>query len=250
MTVSSRARQEIVIWTTATVRGAPKRAAAAATRITPVGTNRSQLQRTTSPSSKSHPTLQPTLISAIKSSHQASSPAVTHQAPDKALNRHARTAKALSTPPSGARPTSAMNPTAASRSRTPQSERLTTCVSTDSASRMTSNHHQGERKASPSRGSSSRRSTASVQSEDGGEEDDDSYIDSEVRSNSSMSVDRPLKSLVWIERPKSRKVEPYQPYIGLLPDRNQRPRTRQAILRPNQTSVTPRAQSRMNQRFN
>ena len=45
-----------------------------------------------------------------------------------------------------------------------------------------------------------------VQSEDGGEEDDDSCIDSEVSSDSSMSVDRPPKSLVWKDRPKSRKV--------------------------------------------
>jgi hypothetical protein len=45
-----------------------------------------------------------------------------------------------------------------------------------------------------------------VQREDGGEEDDDSCIDSEVSSDSSMSVDRPPKSLVWKDRPKSRKV--------------------------------------------
>ncbi len=45
-----------------------------------------------------------------------------------------------------------------------------------------------------------------VQSEDGGEEDDDSCIDSEVSSDSSISVDRPPKSLVWKDRPKSRKV--------------------------------------------
>ena len=36
-----------------------------------------------------------------------------------------------------------------------------------------------------------------VQSEDGGEKDDDSCIDSEVSSDSSMSVDHPPKSLVW-----------------------------------------------------
>ena len=45
-----------------------------------------------------------------------------------------------------------------------------------------------------------------VKSEDGGEEDDDSCIDSEVSSDSSMSVDRPPKSLVWKDRHKSRKV--------------------------------------------
>jgi hypothetical protein len=45
-----------------------------------------------------------------------------------------------------------------------------------------------------------------VQSEDGGEEDDDSCIGSEVSSDSSMSVDRPPKSIVWKDRPKSRKV--------------------------------------------
>ena len=45
-----------------------------------------------------------------------------------------------------------------------------------------------------------------VKSEDGGEEDDDSCIDSEVSSDSSMSVDRPPKSLVWKDRPKSWKV--------------------------------------------
>ena len=54
-----------------------------------------------------------------------------------------------------------------------------------------------------------------VQSEDGGEEDDDSCIDSEVSSDSSMSIDRPPKSLVWKDRlgryPRS---ELYQPYIG------------------------------------
>ncbi len=48
-----------------------------------------------------------------------------------------------------------------------------------------------------------------LQSEDGGGEDDDSCIDSEVSSDSSdssMSVDRPPKSLVWKDRHKSRKV--------------------------------------------
>ena len=45
-----------------------------------------------------------------------------------------------------------------------------------------------------------------VQREEGGQEDDDSCIDSEVSSDSSMSVDRPPKSLVWRDRPKSRKV--------------------------------------------
>ena len=35
-----------------------------------------------------------------------------------------------------------------------------------------------------------------VQSEDGGEDDDDSFIDSEVSSDSSMSVDRPAKSII------------------------------------------------------
>ena len=45
-----------------------------------------------------------------------------------------------------------------------------------------------------------------VQSKDGGEEDDDSCIDSEVSSDSSMSADRPPKSLVWKDRPNSRKV--------------------------------------------
>ncbi len=140
---SSRVRPRIATWTTAMVQEAPKRAAKAATRTAPVGTNRSQLQRTNSPSSKSRPTPQPTLISATKSSHQAS-PAVNHQAPDKAPSRHARTARAPSkapsrhartarapsTPPSGVRPTSASNPTAASHSRMPQRERLTMCVST------------------------------------------------------------------------------------------------------------------------
>ena len=46
-----------------------------------------------------------------------------------------------------------------------------------------------------------------VQSEDGEEEDDDSCIDSEFSSeSSSISVDRPPKSIVWKDRPKSRKV--------------------------------------------
>ena len=45
-----------------------------------------------------------------------------------------------------------------------------------------------------------------VQSEDGGQEDDDSCIDSQVSSDSSMSFDRPPKSIVWKDRPKSRKV--------------------------------------------
>ncbi len=71
-TGSSRARLRKAIWTTAMVQGAPRRAAEAATRIAPGGTNRLQLQRTTSPSSKSRPTLQPTQTSVTKSSHQAS----------------------------------------------------------------------------------------------------------------------------------------------------------------------------------
>ncbi len=140
--VSSLVRRETATWTKATVRGAPKRAVEAATLIVPEGTNKSQLRRTTAPSSKSHPTLQPMPASGTKSSHQAS-PAAIRQAPDKAPNLHARTAKALSTPPSGAHPRSAMNPTAASHSRMPQSERLTMCVSMDSIKRMTSNHRQG-----------------------------------------------------------------------------------------------------------
>ena len=105
-------------------------------------TSTSSLQRTTLPKSKSHPILQPMLTAVIKSSHQAS-PAAIRQAPDKAPSRHARTARALSTPPSGARPPSATNPTAASHSRMPQSERLTMRVSTDSIKQMTSNHRQG-----------------------------------------------------------------------------------------------------------
>ena len=101
-----------------------------------------------------------------KSSHQAR-PAAIHQAPGKAPSLHARTARALSTPPTnGARPLSAMNPTAASHSRTPQSARLTMCVSMDSINLMTSNHRQGgshlSREANnPSRDSSSPRSIAS-----------------------------------------------------------------------------------------
>ncbi len=139
---SSPVRSRIVIWTKAMVRGAPKRVAEAATRTAPAGTSRSQLQRTTLRSSKSRPTLQLTLTYVTKSSRQAS-PAHNHQAPGKALSRHARTARVLNTPPSFARPPSASNPTAASRSRTPQSERLTTYVSTGSISRTTSNHRQG-----------------------------------------------------------------------------------------------------------
>ena len=139
---SSQARLRTVIWTTAMVQGAPRRAAEAATRTAPEGTNRSQLQRTTSPSSKSRSTLQPTQTSVTKSSHQAS-PVDIHQVPDKALSRHAKTAKAPSTPPSGARLPSAMNPIAASHSRTPQSDRLTMCVSTGSIKRTKSNHRQG-----------------------------------------------------------------------------------------------------------
>ena len=163
-TGSSRVRLGTVIWTTAMVQGAPRRAAEAATRTAPEGTNRSQLQRTTSPSGKSHPTLQPTQTSGTKSSHQAS-PAAFRQAPGKAPSLHAKNAKALSTLPSDARPTSAMNPTAASHSRMLQSERLTMCVSMDSTSWTTSNHRQGgsrlSRKANPSRELSSPRSIAS-----------------------------------------------------------------------------------------
>jgi hypothetical protein len=69
-TRSSRPRLRKVIWTTAMVQGAPRRAAEAAIHTALKGTNRSQLQRTTSPSSKSHPTLQPMPTSAIRSSYQ------------------------------------------------------------------------------------------------------------------------------------------------------------------------------------
>ena len=138
--VSSRVRQGKATWTTATVKGAPRKAAEAATRrIAPEGTSRSQLQRTTSHNSKSHPTLQPTPTSDTKSSHQAS-PAVIHQAPGKAPSLHARTARALNTPPSGAPLLSATNPTAASRSRTLQSAKLTMCASMNSTNRMTRKH--------------------------------------------------------------------------------------------------------------
>ena len=51
--------------------------------------------------------------------------------------RHARTARALSTPPSGAPRLSATNPTVASRSRTPQNAKPTTCANMDSTDRMT-----------------------------------------------------------------------------------------------------------------
>jgi hypothetical protein len=141
---SSPVRSRIAIWMKAMVRGAPRRAAEAATRTAPAGTNRSRLQRTTLLSSKTRPTPQPPILTYVtKSSHQAS-PAVTHQAPDKAPNRHARTARALSTPPSFTRlPSASSNPTAASRSRMLQSERLTMYVSTGSTSRTTSNHRQG-----------------------------------------------------------------------------------------------------------
>ena len=138
---SSRARLRTVIWTTAMVQGAPRRAAEAATHIAPGGNNRSQLQRTTSPSSKSLPTLQPTRASVTKISHQAN-PAAIRQAPGKAPSLHARTAKVPSTPPSGARPPSATNPTVASPSRMLQSGRLTMCVSMDSTKRMTNKHRQ------------------------------------------------------------------------------------------------------------
>ena len=77
----------------------------------------------------------------------------------------ARTARVRSTPPSGAPRLSATNLTAASRSRTRQSAKPTTCANMDSTNRMTSKLRQGgshlSRKANPSRESSSLRSTAS-----------------------------------------------------------------------------------------
>ena len=141
-TGSSQVRQGTATWTIATVQGELRRAAEAATRIAQEGTSRSQLQRTTSPNSKSQPTRQLTLTSDTRSSHQAS-PAVVRQAPGKAPSLHARTARALSTPTSGAPLLSAMNPFAASRSRTPQSAKPTTCANTDSTDQMTSKHQQG-----------------------------------------------------------------------------------------------------------
>jgi hypothetical protein len=76
--------------------------------------------------------------------YQEQSPGKSGGQSSKVPSRHARTARAPSTPPSGARPTSASNPTAANYSRMPpQSERLTMCVSTASTSRTTSNHRQG-----------------------------------------------------------------------------------------------------------
>ena len=90
--VSSPVRRGTVTWTKATVQGAPKRAVEAATLIAPEGTNRSQLLRTTAPSNKSHPTLQPMQTSGTKSSHQAS-PAAIRQAPGKAPSLHAITAR-------------------------------------------------------------------------------------------------------------------------------------------------------------
>ncbi len=102
--------------------------------------------------------------------------------------------------------TKCYNPTAASRSRTPQSAKPTTCANMDSINRMTSKHRQGRshrsRKANPSRELNSPRY--------GQVENDDSCIDSEVSSDSSMSVDRPPKSIVWKDRPKSRKVSKIQ----------------------------------------
>ncbi len=79
----------------------------------------------------------------------------------------------------------------------------------DSIKRMTSNRRIG-RKSALKKGQSKPGVKFSkvncVESEDGGEEDDDSCIDSEVSSDSSMSIDRPPKSFVWKDRPKSRKV--------------------------------------------
>ena len=229
---------------TATVQGAPRKAAEAATRIAPEGTSRSQLQQATSPNSKSHPILQPMPTSDTKSSHQAS-PAVIHQAPGKAPSLHARTARALSTPPSGALRLSAMNPTATSRSRTPQSAKLTTCASMDSINRMTNKHRKGgshrSRKAKFSK-------VNRVQSEDGEEEDDDSWIDSEVSSDSSVSVDRPPKSIVGrTDQSPERypRSEQCQPYIG-PPKWCHRPRTTLEMPHLKQTTATPRSQPREN----
>ena len=159
--VSSPVRRGRAIWTTATVRGAPRRATEPATRIALEETNRSQLQAANYLAQQQ---VASNTAANANIRYQEQSPGksrVIRQAPDKAPNRHARTAKALNTPPSDANPLSAMNPTAASHSRTPQSERLTMCVSTDSINRMTSNHRQGgshlSRKVNPSRESSSLR---------------------------------------------------------------------------------------------
>ena len=86
-----------------------------------------------------------------------------------------------------------------------------------------------------------------VQSEDGGEEEDDSCIDSEVSSDSSMSVDRPPKSLVWKDRPKSRKVSKIRTVSTIhrttRVESNHRSRTRPVIMqRLNRTSAMSRAQ--------
>ena len=45
-----------------------------------------------------------------------------------------------------------------------------------------------------------------VKSEDGEEDGDDSCVDSEVSSDSSMSVDRAPKSITWSQKKQSRKV--------------------------------------------
>ena len=81
-----------------------------------------------------------------------------------------------------------------------------------------------------------------VQSGDGGEEDDGSCIDSEVSSDSSMSVDRPPKSLVWKDRPKSRKVSKIRT-VSTIHRTTRMERTRPTMPHLNQTSVTPQPQS-------
>jgi hypothetical protein len=187
--------------------GAPKRAAEAATRTAPEGTSRSQLRRTTLPSSKSHPTPQPMLTYVIKSSHQAS-PAVNHQAPDKAPNRHARIVRVLRTPPF-CTSTKCFEPNCG-KSFKDAAERKAHYVREHGFYKSNDQQPPAGRKSSLKKGQSKPGVKFSkvnrVQSENGGEEDDDSCIVSEVSSDSSMSVDRPPKSLVWKDRPKSRKV--------------------------------------------
>ena len=178
------------------VQGAPRRRAVeAATRTAPGGTNRSQLQRTTSPSSKSHPTLQPTQTSGTKSSlsgGHSSSPGKGNQPPCKNGKSTKHTIKWCTS-------TKCYDPNCGKSFKDAAEQkahyvREHGCYKTDD--KQTPAGGKSALKKGQSKPGVKFSKVNRVQSEDGGEEDDDSCIDSEVSSDSSMSIDRPPKSLI------------------------------------------------------
>ena len=224
------------------VQGAPRRAAEAATRTAPERTNRSQLQRITSPSSKSHPTQTSGTKSSLSGGH-SSSPGKGNQPPCKNGKSTKHTTKWCTS-------TKCYDPNCGKSFKDAVERKAHNDVREHGFYKSDDKQLPAGRKSSLKKGQSKPGVKFSkvnrVQSEDGGEEDDDSCIDSEVSSDSSMSVDRPPKSIVWKDRPKSRKVSKIRTVSTIHRTTRMEPPTEDTT--SNTAPQPPRVQSRRNKR--